>query len=497
MWFFLFAIFSAFAGPMGDVQHLVGLSPRVAGSPGGYQAQGWVLSQLKRQGWEASMRVGPTPGVGFVMACQPGKEPAFWILAHTDTVSSTAPGAIDNAGSVAVALHVASKIRRANLPVRACFGFPDGEELGFFGSRYLSRVLKKGEEPAFVVALEFLGQGDLAAMGIGEKWGDESLEWLERVGGIKVPYAYRVYASLFPSLERSDHKPFADLGVQTMLLMGRGANGIYWPYHTVKDDLEQVDPNALNEAVRVVLAMLQRGPPPSGSGPALSVPWLPVVIPGALVWLGIALGIAAGFLVGFSCWRTAIGGLGWACLAGIVAGLVVLITSFGKPLYGSMTELSSWVWVLVFSWVLIFSPFKKEGLHAGSLVCAWMAIGFCAIHPLLAFPWALMAIVLAISTRFWPLMLLALPFPFFIVSADLWRELVFHGVLPGELLLWMPVKILAMWPVVCVLLAVRPLREAPVHICLGILLLFLGCLLFLSDPFAGTFFPRDVLYPHR
>jgi hypothetical protein len=217
-----------------------------------------------------------------------------------------------------------------------------------------------------------------------------------------------------------------------MLLMGRGAHGIYWPYHTVKDDLEQVDPEALNDAVRVVLAMLQRGPPPSGSGPALSVPWLPVVIPGALVWLGIALGIATGFLVGFSCWRTALGGLGWACLAGIAAGLVVLITSFGKPLYGSMTGLSSWVWVLVFSWVLFFSPLKKEGLRAGSLVCAWMTVAFCAIHPLLAFPWALMAIVLAVSTRFWPLMLLALPFPFFIVSADLWRELVFHGVLPGD-----------------------------------------------------------------
>lgn len=496
MWVFLFAIFSAFAGPMGDVQHLVELSPRVAGSPGGYQAQGWVLSQLKRQGWEASMRVGPTPGVGFVMACQPGKEPAFWILAHTDAVAATSPGAIDNAGSVAVALHVAAKVRRAKLPVRACFGFPDGEELGFFGSRYLSRVLGKTELPAFVVALEFLGQGDLAAMGIGEKWGASGLDWLEKVGGINVPYAYRVYASLFPSLERSDHKPFSDLGVQTMLLMGRGAHGVYWPYHTVKDDLEQVEPAALNEAVQAVLAMLQRGPPPSGSGPALSLPWLPMVIPGSLVWLVIGLGIVLG-LASFSCWRTAILGLGWVSLAGFVAGLMVLLTSFGKPLNGSMAGLSSWVWLLVFSWVLLFSPLRKEGLRAGALVCAWMTIGFCAIHPLLAFPWALMAIALTIATRFWPLLVLALPFPMFIVSADLWRELVFHGVLPPDPLWWMPVKILAMWPVACVVLALRPLRDSALHICLGVLLLLLGCLLFLSDPFAGTFFPRDVLYSHR
>jgi hypothetical protein len=418
-------------------------------------------------------------------------------LAHTDAVSPKSPGAIDNAGSVAVALHVASKVRRAKLPVRVCFGFPDGEELGFFGSRYLARRLGKTDQPAFVLALEMLGQGQLTAMGIGEKWGDSSLAWLSKVGGVSVPYAYRVYATLFPSLERSDHKPFADLGVQSMLLMGRGANGVYWPYHTERDDLSQVDPDALSDATQVILSMLQRGPPPAGSGPALSVPLLPLVIPGGLVWLGIGLGIAAGFLVGLASWRTAIGGLGWASMAGFFAGLAVLATCFGRPLYGGMAGLSHWVWLLVFAGCVLLSPLKKDGLKAGALVSAWLAVGFCAIHPLLAFPWAMMALVLAVSTRFWPLMLLVLPFPLFLVSADLWRELVFHGVLPGDPLWWMPVKILALWPVSCVVLAFRPVRDRNLYICLGLLLLVLGCLLFLSEPFAGAFFEREVLFAPR
>jgi hypothetical protein len=479
------------------VRHLVELSPRVAGSPGGYQAQGWVLTQLKRQGWNATMRVGPTPGSGFVMACQPGKGPAFWILAHTDAVSSKGPGAIDNAGSVAVALQVAAKVRRANLPVRACFAFPDGEELGFFGSRLLARTLGESEKPAFVVALEFLGQGELTAMGIGEKWGSSGLAWIVKVGGIQVPFAYRVYASLFPSLERADHKPFVELGVQSMLLMGRGPHGVYWPYHTVRDDLDQVDSDALAEAIKVLLAMLQRGPPLAGSGPALSVPWLPLIIPGSLVWLGIGFGIVCGFLVGFSNWRTAIGGLGWAALGGFFAGAAVIATGFGHPLHGAMAGLSHWVWLLCFFGVILLSPLKEDGVKAGALVCAWLAVGFCAIHPLLAFPWAMMALVLTISTRFWPLLFLVLPFPFFVVSADLWRELVFHGVLPPDPLWWMPVKIIALWPVSCVVLAMRPLRDRNTYVFLSLVILVLGCLLFLSEPFSGYFFEREVLYPSR
>ena len=107
----LLAFLAAWASPLEDVRHLVDIGPRNAGSPGGYAAQAYVLSELQDAGWEATMRVGPTPGSGFVAACQPGEGPSFWVLAHTDSVSPDCPGAIDNAGSVAVALEVARKGR--------------------------------------------------------------------------------------------------------------------------------------------------------------------------------------------------------------------------------------------------------------------------------------------------------------------------------------------------------------------------------------------------
>ena len=494
---FFFSLLSALAGPMEDVEALVGVAPRVAGSPGGYQAQAYVLSELQRAGWSASMKVGPTPGSGFVQACQPGKGPAFWVLAHTDAVAPESPGAIDNAGSVAVALEVARRIRRAELPRRVCFGFTDGEELGLHGARYLVKSLGAEEKPHFVVALEFLGQGELTAMGIGEHWGVDGLRWLNGLSGVEVPYAYRIYASLFPSRERSDHRPFVEAGALGMLLLGRGESGVYWPYHTERDDLSQVDPNALGDGVALLMEMLQRGPPSPGSDPAIRLPVIPWVMPGFLVWIFVGIGVTSGLLVGFTSWRAALGGLGWSAVAAVAAGIAVIATGFGRPLYGAMSDMSHWTWWLLCFWVLLSTPLHRGGIKAGALACAWLTAGFCAIHPLLAIPWAGMAIACALATRIWPFFLLVFPFPLYLTSSALWRELVFHGVLPPDPIWWMPMKCLAMWPVACVLMALQPLRGKTPHLAFGLVLLMLSSLLFLSEPFSGVYFEREVLTPSR
>ena len=68
MFVFFFTLLTAFASPMEDVTSLVEGSPRVAGSPGGYQAQAYVLAELQKSGWSASMKVGPTPSVQTMLA---------------------------------------------------------------------------------------------------------------------------------------------------------------------------------------------------------------------------------------------------------------------------------------------------------------------------------------------------------------------------------------------------------------------------------------------
>jgi len=490
MLLFLMALLSAFAAPIDDVENLVA-EPRVAGSLGGIKAQTYVHIQLVKQGWNVEINTLPHGG-GYVRACQKGEGPAFWILAHTDTVGEGVPGAVDNAAAVAVALEVARQVRGMILPVRACFAFPDGEEVGLVGSRTLVRRLGDSERPAFVISLELLGQGELTAMGLGKHWGADGLSWLQGIGGVDIPFAYRVYSLLFPSLERSDHRPFAEDGIRAMMLLGRGESGVYWAYHTPKDDLSQVSEKALDDAVNVLMRMLEKGPPAGAGDLAVAIPWLPLVLPEILVWIGIGLGVLGGFLFGLRSWRTAIGALAWAGLAGFLAGLAVMATSFGRPTHGALASVSSWVWILVFFWVVLSSAFKEDGLASGALVCAWLAVGFCAIHPLLALPWAVSGLALVLSSRFWPLMLLALPFPLYVISGDLWRELVFHGVIPENPLWWMPVKILVMWPVVCVCSALRPMRGLMSHVAFGLVLLTLACLLFLSEPFSGNFFEREV-----
>ena len=306
------------------------------------------------------------------------------------------------------------------------------------------------------------------------------------VGGLSVPYAYRVYPVV--SFKSARITRFCRWRRAIDVAHGARQIGSVLAVPHGSRQPEQVDPAALSEAVEVLMTMMQRGPPVSSGGPALSIPYVPFVLPGMLVWGLIGLGIGVGLLVGLPAWRTAIGGLGWASVAGVVAGVVAVVPALTGPCTDpwriSLSGYGGWC-----ALGALVDPFRKTDVKQRLWSVHGCPRALCN-PPLLALPWALMAVSCALSMRLWPMLFLVLPFPLFLTSGDLWRELVFHGVLPGDPLWWLPLKCLAMWPVACVVLSVQPARSRFFHVAAGLLLVALCSLLFLSDPFAGTFFER-------
>ncbi len=413
------------ADVLDDAEALVALGPRVAGTDGGHAAQAWVTERLPAR--LARRVVGSGSGAGAVLACTGEPDGAAWLLAHTDSVHRRCPGAVDNAGAVAVALAVADRVAADPPDHPVCVAFPDGEEPGLLGSQGLAAR----HRPAWVLALELIGQGELTAMDVGAAWGAPGLRWLTGAG-VEVPWAYRVYGRLLPARARSDHGPFAARGVQGFLLLGRGAGGVYWRYHTAEDGPDQLELEALEEAADTVESLLRSGPPEPAPDAAVQVPWTPWVLPGVAVWTLLGAGVLAGAAVGWRGLRGAAVGLGVALAGSLAGGLGWWLALHGRDGGGALAAPGLVVWTLGLVLVLTRLPRRSDGAAGGALLAALAALGLAALDPLLALPWGLAAGGLALAGR-WPLaLLLALPLPAYLAWPETWRELVFHQVVPGS-----------------------------------------------------------------
>ena len=118
-----------------------------------------------------------------------------------------------------------------------------------------------------------------------------------------------------------------------------------------------------------------------------------------------------------------------------------------------------------------------------------------ALDATLALPWALMALALALGSRAWPFLILVFPVPLYVAGADLWRELVFHSVIPEGTGWWMPVRGLVLWPICCVALALPRKRSWIWAVGVGLCLLGFGYRLALMDAFEPPLFERHHLNP--
>lgn len=271
------ATFSAHAA-WNEVEQLLAISPRVAGTPGAEQAAHHLLQRFRAIGLEAELDVfvddTPTGPATFrnVIARLPGRADR-WILlgSHYDTkagISEDFVGANDSGSSTGALVELSRVMAEAASTPALGIAFVafDGEEAarrygprdGFHGSR------------RYVRRLEAEGRLDtLHAMILMDMIGDRNLTVTIPPNGtpglIALAFAAaseeqaRSSFSLFPHAIADDHVAFLRAGIPAVNLIdfeygsAPGRND-YW--HTGEDTLDKLSPESLRVVGRVVIRMV-------------------------------------------------------------------------------------------------------------------------------------------------------------------------------------------------------------------------------------------------
>lgn len=436
---------------LADVAALVeGIGGRPSGSDGARAAAEHVAAALAAAGLPVA-RQAVKRDVN-VWTCQGDPADAERVfLAHTDTVATAVPGAVDNAAGVAVLLE-AARVTAADPPPRTCFAFPAAEELLFWGSREMPF------RPRLAVALDLVGHGRLSVTGLGPAWGDAGIAWLAATApDVAQPYAYRIVSRLDPSRERSDHRAFAGDGVLSLHLLGRGPSGVFWDYHTAEDRLDDVDPAALAATLDAVLA-LARAPLPAPDAPSPAFRAWGAVVPGWGAWALTTAGALAGAvpaaaslpsrasLVAF------LAAVARTALPAVAGGVAWEVARLDRPAGAALAGPVALAAVLAFALVaLALGPRDRAAALAASRWLLFASAGVALpLDPLLALPWTLAAAAVRLAgatPAAWPVGALAtVPIGYLLLPAST-RELAFHMLFPAGGALRAVAVALLLWPV--------------------------------------------------
>ncbi len=170
------------------------------------------------------------------------------IGAHYDIVPATIAGANDNTSGVALVLSLAEALAGHPLPYTIRFVTFGSEELGLFGSRHYVECLDETELARITAMFNFdvVGSGaQLQAVGTGTLT-DLALSTADA-------WEIEAQPGSLPPGAASDHTPFKDKGIPTLLLFGPDISRI----HTPEDLLEFIEPELLGGAYLIVLTILQ------------------------------------------------------------------------------------------------------------------------------------------------------------------------------------------------------------------------------------------------
>ena len=168
--------------------------------------------------------------------------------AHYDIVPATTAGANDNTSGIAVVLSLAEALAGRPLPYAVRFIAFGAEELGLYGSRHYVASLPEAELARVRAMMNFdvVGSGDHL-----EAAGNQALTDLAL--NIAAELEIEAQPGSMPPGAASDHVPFEDAGIPTLLLFGPDISRI----HTPEDRLEFVQPELLGSAYLIALATLQ------------------------------------------------------------------------------------------------------------------------------------------------------------------------------------------------------------------------------------------------
>ncbi len=265
-----------------DLEDLVHIGPRPAGSPGAERTRELIRQRLRQAGWRvreqeftAQPPAGPPVAMTNVIGMREGeREQLILLAAHYDTKDIPGVrfvGANDGASGTALLLEVARQLAARPLPFEVWLVFFDGEEAfgpditqqdGLYGSRALADELQADGTLARVAALllvDMVGDADLnLAVDLNSSL---ALRHVMRQAAEALDLASIIDASATLRLT-DDHTPFLRKGVSEVLVLidfqygARQAPGPYW--HTAADDLDKVSAESLNSAGRLLVETLQR-----------------------------------------------------------------------------------------------------------------------------------------------------------------------------------------------------------------------------------------------
>ena len=263
-----------------DLEALVRIGARTAGSNGAEQTRALIRERLRQAGWlvEAqTFRAAPPGGKPVAMANLVAQRSAaaspVLLITHFDTKSfadQTFVGANDGASGVAVLLELARATAGDQPPLPLQLAFVDGEEAfgptidaddGLYGSKALAKRMADDGELAklrAVILVDMVGDRDLnLALDFGS-----SAELRDRfdAAATKLGVAPLIDTRQAMSVI-DDHTPFQERGVREILALidfqygARVSPGPRW--HTSADDLEGVSAESLGAFGRVLVQMLR------------------------------------------------------------------------------------------------------------------------------------------------------------------------------------------------------------------------------------------------
>ncbi len=166
-------------------------------------------------------------------------------------------GAGDNLSAVAVAVRVLESLAAARPHHTEVWTTSFGaEEIGAKGSRAFVERYARELQDAYVINMETLGGGDLAIIqrevSVLASHSQEAIALLQRAG-------QRVGMSLCPmviEMGDTDAASFSRAGFRAATLYGRDETGLFVFWHTPEDNVQNISPENLEQALGICLAVV-------------------------------------------------------------------------------------------------------------------------------------------------------------------------------------------------------------------------------------------------
>lgn len=250
-----------------DVERLVAIGPRPAGSAGSVRAREYIVGELKKAGVQA--RVEPfeaqTPhgrlSMANVVGLLPGRRPEVILIGgHYDTKwfsDIRFVGANDGGSSTALLLELVRQLTGRPREYTYWIVFFDGEEAretwtardSLYGSRRMVADLRRaGRLPRAAIVADMIGDRQL-----GIRREALSTPWLtELVWGSAARLGHQAHFLADQLTVEDDHAPFLQAGVPAVLLIDFD----FPSWHTAADTLDKVSPRSLQIVGEVLLDAL-------------------------------------------------------------------------------------------------------------------------------------------------------------------------------------------------------------------------------------------------